>query len=245
MREGKKKMLKMTSTATHSSLFRVEPMIIAFGGKKFSGKDSCMRAIRDYIESNQKQVYSGAIHVVQINFADKLREVCSDLFGMTFEQMTDPVLKETVLKTWPWQTPRHILQQFASEGIRGQWPDMWVRHWVMRSRLELILGNIVVATDMRFPNERKWIAQLALEENVPFAIINVERPSLDNQIDTHVSEMAAGRLDHHVEIINNGSIEDLKGKVPLAVAAALKHYRSDMREKENGNKKEKSHEADE
>ncbi len=213
-----------------TKLFKVEPMIIVFGGKKGAGKDTCADILRRYISKCQYNKQGKIVETVSINFADKLREVCADLFGMSLTQMIDPKLKETTLTTWPYQTPRHILQQFATEGIRGHWPDMWVRHWSNRTVLELRLGNIVIATDMRFPNERAAIQKLALSEGVPFVVINVERPSLSEQIDTHVSEMSAGRLGHHVEIINDGSIKELDNWVPLAVATALRHPQKETKE---------------
>ena len=223
-------------------LFKIESIIVAFGGKRGAGKDTCADILKRHILKCQYNKKGKVVETTAVNFADKLREVCADLFGMTLTQMVDPKLKETTLTTWPYQTPRHILQQFASEGIRGHWPDMWVRHWSARAKLELLCGDIVIATDLRFPNEREEIENLASQVGVPFVVINVERPSLNDQIDTHVSEMAAGRLGHHIEIVNDGDIEGLNKKVPYAVAEALRHYRSDMR-RERETKKGEDHEA--
>lgn len=213
--------------------FEVRPMIIVFTGAKGSGKDTCAYSLRKYLALCQYTTVGDPIKSKSVNFADKLREVCSDLFGMTHSQMIDPAQKEVPLDHWPFQTPRYILQRFATEGTRSCWPDMWVHHWQQRASLELRLGSIVVVTDLRFPNERVAIEKLAMEEQVPFVIINVVRPSLGKSTDTHESEAYIGHLGHHVELLNGGNIQSLCAKTPKAVAKALKVYDADMKAQQN------------
>lgn len=61
------------------------------------------------------------------NFAFSLKEgIGKHVFGLTQEQMTDPVLKETVDPFWG-MTPRRIMQRAGTEAMRNTFrSDIWI-----------------------------------------------------------------------------------------------------------------------
>jgi broad-specificity NMP kinase len=88
--------------------------IIAFTGKRGHGKSTAAEVlVREH----------GYVH---LNFADPLREVCHLVYGVSYEEMLDPVLKEKVLERWPFKAPRELLQQIGTDMFRNYIPETWV-----------------------------------------------------------------------------------------------------------------------
>ena len=73
-------------------------MFIGIIGKKSSGKDTT----GDYLVEKynfEKQ-----------SFDNPLKKCCMEMFNMTWEQVNDPILKETPLPQWYNATQRKLLQ---------------------------------------------------------------------------------------------------------------------------------------
>jgi hypothetical protein len=113
-------------------------------------------------------------------------------------------------------TVRELLQILGTDALRNNLhPDTWVNalmcyyipYSVKGSDYEEYESNWII-TDMRFPNEMQ-----AVKANGGITI-RVVRPS-DKEIplDLHPSETALDDAKFDYEIVNDGTIEDLKEKV--------------------------------
>lgn len=175
--------------------------IIAFTGKRGHGKSTAAEAaVRQY----------GYVH---LNFADPLREVCHVAYGVTYEEMSDPVLKEKVLERWPFKSPRELLQQIGTEMFRAYLDDTWVTNWMNRASQALADAPGVVCSDCRFLNEAAAI------RSVGGKIIKVERPSLvradlaaQHQSEVEIDKIAVDRV-----LINDRSMADLEAAALAAI----------------------------
>lgn len=129
------------------------------------------------------------------------------------------------IKESPWaEEVRDLWQRFATEVIRAEDPDFWVR--LAEKDLLESGSDRVVFTDCRFPNEAEMIYGL----NGPFfadgelsfspiraSVWEISRPGVE--AGEHESEQHAGLLEEEIQIINDGSLEML----PAVVAEALAH----------------------
>jgi hypothetical protein len=145
---------------------------------------------------------------VHLNFADPLREVCHLVYGVSYEEMLDPVLKETVLERWPFKAPRELLQQIGTDLFRNYIPETWVESWKMKVR-QLAEGSAVdgngepiecagvVCSDCRFLNEAAAVHEMGA------TLIKIEDPRKVRSRSGGPASVgdrdrpAAGRLDDH------------------------------------------------
>ena len=94
-----------------------------------------------------------------VNFADKLKAVAADVFGLerrhvygTQADKTEPILHVRDAAGLP-QTGRGILEWLGTEGFRTLDPDVWVKFALRTMREQNAVGIPVVIGDGRFPNE--------------------------------------------------------------------------------------------
>ncbi len=171
--------------------------IVAFTGKKGSGKDTAAEVLFD--TGNWEH----------INFADNLKMICRVAYGLTYTEVYSVHLKQKELNRWPFKSPRFLLQEIA-QLWRDKYPEIWVMSW-LRAVKDSGVRRIVV-TDLRYPNEvealRSWGA----------LIIMIHRPSIvDDEFSGHQSESHFDKMDADMDILNDGSIEDLHEKVKTAL----------------------------
>ena len=158
-------------------------------------------------------------HVKLYSFADGLKGLCVEFFGLRPEQVygTD---KEKNTKTHvrgedtpTWQnsslnldrgfmTARELLQYFGTNIMRKMYTNVWVDHTIKRIKSEQT--EMAIIADVRFPNEVETILEAGGE------VIKLQRAPLK---DNHESETALdegnfdqGKFSH---IIPSGSIENL------------------------------------
>lgn len=170
--------------------------IVAFCGKKFHGKDSCARI---WMQRDPKYV--------QINFADRVRQVCQIVFGFKPDEMNNPDLKEVALERYPFESFRSVAQKIAEEGIRKQWPDAWIHAWArhvvesntLSNGSPYLFGNVVVS-DFRYPNEGEALKALGA------TTIKVVRPGMPDN-DAHISESYIDELETDYTIQNDGGVD--------------------------------------
>jgi hypothetical protein len=123
---------------------------------------------------------------------------------MKIEGDTDPGYKPTS------ENMRRLLQWWGTEYRRATDPDHWVKalaathHPIIRPRL--------VITDVRFPNERKWVLSQGGE------VWKVVRPCVAydyEHLAQHESERMALEPDGNFDrvIMNDGDLDDLERKV--------------------------------
>lgn len=175
--------------------------IVAFTGRKGSGKDTAAQVLL-------KTGYWG-----QINFADKLREVCNIAYGLTPDEMVNPALKQVKLNRWPFKSPRELLQEIA-QIWRIQYPEIWVMGWYRTVR-DLSPPRIVV-TDLRYPNEEEIL------RDKKAIIIKIERPGLsDDEFSNHESESYFDEIKADITITNDSSINHLHNKVTASLLGKI------------------------
>ncbi len=172
--------------------------VIAFTGRKFSGKDT---AARLFIEAGY----------TNIKFADPLKDMLRAVLRVqgilpdTVERMIEGDLKEVPTYYLRGKTPRYAMQTLGTEwgrDIIAQ--DFWTS--ILKTRAEQ--HRKIVVTDLRFGNEVKAVRELGGK------IIRIKRQfARDNEFSEHSSEVAIDNLMVDAEIENNGSIEELRTKL--------------------------------
>lgn len=172
--------------------------IIGFTGNKGSGKSEAARQLVNHVERT-------AYDVVNLAFADKIKDISKDVYGLD-EKQVNGELKEEVDPRWA-VTPREIMQSIG-QSFRGIHPETWIRY--TKRRAQESDAHIVVIDDVRYPNEANMI-----EEDMNGAVIGIIRPGNDVE-DDHESET---QLQKHWDemttetIVNDGTIEELRDYV--------------------------------
>lgn len=191
------------------------PLILGIAGKKRHGKD--------VISSVMSEHYG--IH--RIAFADELKRIAMHLWGLTFEQVYGDDLKEVEDPRWG-LSPRVFLQRLGTQVGREIHPETWVR-FTLNTIQKAFQGEPVLLPDLinREFREFRFDAGHAHTWSIPDArfpseasairaigglVIKVVRPSLISN-DTHASETEVDNIVGDINILNDGSVEDLKDKV--------------------------------
>jgi dephospho-CoA kinase len=176
------------------------PRIIALIGSKRSGKDTVAAMLQQYGYENWK-------------LASRLKSVCKELFGLTTDELeTD--LKDRVCDKWG-VTPRHLLQIVGTEIVQHTLPkyvpsiskEFWVK--VMCDKIDSQPSKQIVISDMRFVHEAEYIHNRYA--NVLY--IKLIRPETNTIDPCHISEKEWQKIVADVEIINGGTLFELKQKV--------------------------------
>lgn len=124
--------------------------IIAFSGRKQSGKTVCCEFLHGLLTSN------GYKDVAIYNFADPLKEdICMNMFGLTYAQCygEDDNKNELVDAYWDGKqlTARDLMQLVGTDIFRKLNNNVWVNALI--SRIKKSNHEIVIVSDCRFPNE--------------------------------------------------------------------------------------------
>lgn len=181
--------------------------IVAFTGKRFHGKDSAAKALYP-------------LEFKHISFADPLREIVSIVYGISMEEMTDPVLKEQVLERYPFRSPREILTKIGTEGFRNLIADdTWVQAFLRRASEH----KAVVISDLRFLNEEKAL------RSANALIIRIVNPRVNNQdaVAQHRSETEMDSIVPDYTILNDDTMEVLHERVMEIVGGEYGEYYAD------------------
>tara|TARA_B100001778_G_scaffold189680_1_gene156197 strand:- start:383 stop:967 length:585 start_codon:yes stop_codon:yes gene_type:complete len=126
-------------------------MIIAFAGRKQSGKTSSCEFVKNIFETSnlgQSKIY---------NFADPLKQVCIDILGLTYDQCygTDENKNELVDCYWPGideqMTAREVMQHLGTDMFRRLQQNVWSAATIRL--IEKEKPDIALIADCRFPNE--------------------------------------------------------------------------------------------
>lgn len=177
--------------------YKKEKKIYGITGKKGHGKDTLAKFI---CEKNKT--------FVVLHFADSLKKMCCDIFGLSHEQLNDSVLKEQLLekhidmdlflplmksytgleiiaRSLTAKTPREVLQFFGTEYVRKIQDDYWIQKTISQINRH---QNCLIA-DLRFLNEFSAL------KNINATIIKVLRIDAPHQPDSHVSELEIDKID--------------------------------------------------
>jgi len=118
--------------------------IVGFGCTAQVGKDTAA----EYLEKK----YSGKVK--RVGFADKLKKIAMELFGLNREQCYGPqIIKEMVDPRYG-MTSREIMQGIG-EKMRQVYPDIWIDTVFNVTVPQLVEQGFdcVVISDVRYPNE--------------------------------------------------------------------------------------------
>lgn len=168
--------------------------IIAFTGKKSSGKTTALEVLEHYYSFNPQ------------NFADPVKVATGFVYGLKRPEVEDPVLKETVLDRWPFKSPRYLLQKVGTEMFRAEDEDVWIQ-FMKRNLSAMPEEARVVIGDLRFPNEAAMVKEMG------GIIVRIEREGLESD-DTHSSETLMDSIEADIVITNDcKTAAEFKGKV--------------------------------
>lgn len=167
-------------------------MIVAFTGKRGSGKNTAAQALID-------------LGFADLSFAAPLRAIAQMAYGVTYEEMGDTVLKEKVLDRYPFKSPRELLTYIGTEMFRVYIDDTWVRALEREAAKH---ANCVI-TDLRFLNEEKMLNGIG---GTIIRIVNPRRVDAD-VVSQHRSETEMDQIVPTFTIINDGTVEFLHSQV--------------------------------
>jgi hypothetical protein len=150
--------------------------IIAFAGRKQSGKTTCAEFVKSYAENRLKsQIY---------NFADLLKQnVCMSILGLTYEQCYGTDIEKNQLVDCYWDgkqlSAREVMQFVGTDIFRKLQTNVWASATISRIKNDNI--DLAIIADCRFPNEVEAI------KNSGGVVIKLNR---NPHRSTHESEMA-------------------------------------------------------
>jgi len=174
--------------------------VIGFGCTAQVGKDTAA----DYLEKK----YPG--RVKRVAFADKLKKIAMDLFGLTWSQCYGSQQEKESVDPRYGLTPREILQSIG-EKMREIWPAIWV-DTVFNATLPQLQEegfDIFVISDVRYPNEGDKV------HDHGGVVVKINRPGSGVTVgQAHTSETSMQNYeDFDFVIENNGSLEEFYSKV--------------------------------
>lgn len=195
--------------------------IVGILGEKGHGKDTFA-----------KYVMAETVDFRVTHFAESLKRMCAEIWGLTEAQMHDPQIKEAPLPTpiamdeqieamrraaglpdIPLagkiaRSPREIMQFFGTEYVRAAQDD----YWIEQVRKNVRRGGSVLIPDTRFPNEADAIRAMG------GMLIRIVRVDLVKSGDTHKSEVMQAAIVPDVTVhTSNG---DLRNSIAVAKAVA-------------------------
>lgn len=143
----------------------------------------------------------------KIAFADKLKEVCSDLFNIPLQEFYDEKLKNEIVEQHG-MTRRRILQ-IVGQAMFEVDKLVWVKHALKK------FENLdrIVLTDFRFIHEIGKIQEFAAENGYTVITVKLTRegiPEFTGKEDR--SELELINYQWEFRIQNNGTIDELTEK---------------------------------
>jgi hypothetical protein len=171
--------------------------IIALCGAKRSGKDT----VADFI--------SGTYGHTKTKFAGKLKTACKQLFDLSEDQVEGDG-KDSLDMRYD-RTPRQLMQFFGTEMMQFKLQEMLPntgRLFWTRSLLENHKEGAIVISDMRFVHE----AHEVLRHDPRALIIRINRP-FNCACDDHCSEKEYLEIPSAIDLVNDGTVEELRDKV--------------------------------
>jgi hypothetical protein len=162
-------------------------VILGFGGKARSGKDTSVDMLKDRLE------FKG-YKVLHINMANYVKYIAKEYFD--WDGQKD-------------EKGRHILQQVGTEIVRSKNPDFWV-NTVIEFIKVFDNYDFVLIGDVRFPNEINRFK----EEGYQTYSVHVERLNFENNLTkeqrNHLSETSMDnfKFDYYIEAENLRQLDD-------------------------------------
>ena len=169
--------------------------IIAFAGRKQSGKTTCSQFVSNFFNSFNVKIY---------NFADPLKkDICMNILGLTHEQCYGEDVHKNTLTNIVWEdkklTAREVMQFVGTDLFRKMKNDVWASATINKIKNDDLA--IAIIADCRFPNEVEAI------KNAGGYVIKLMRDPFHSD---HTSEIALDPENYSENnfdlIINNQTI---------------------------------------
>lgn len=163
--------------------------IIGLGCKRYRGKDTTA----DYIIQKFKNDSPWG----KYSFATPLKDGVIQLFGLTRQQVEDPILKQVKDPFWN-LSPRQIMQCYGSAMRESFGPDFWVKSLERYLKQPENKYTNFCIPDVRYKEEALKIHELGgllvrVDRDIPF----------DVEVDTHQSEVDLDSFYEWDEILDN------------------------------------------
>ena len=195
--------------------------IIAFAGRKQSGKTTCSEAVLKYGNDTLYPYNNSKIY----NFADPLKkDICINILGMSYDQCYGSDEQKNELVNCHWNnkqmTAREVMQFVGTNIFRQMQNNVWADATIHKIQLEQ--PDLAIIADCRFPNEVKAIKHaggiiIKLMRN-PFNSDHESEVALDpDQYNYNNFDLVVDNTTISIEEQNKTIIEFLqtKGVLPL------------------------------
>lgn len=164
--------------------------IIAFAGRKQSGKTTCSEFIAKYFNGAIEPFNGAKIY----NFADPLKkDICMNILGLTYEQCYGEDIDKNTVTDIEWNglklTAREVMQFVGTDLFRKMKYDVWSSATINKIKNEK--PKLAIIADCRFPNEVEAV------RNAGGIVIKLTRNPYNSD---HASEVA---LDENVYPTSN------------------------------------------
>lgn len=176
---------------------RISPFIIGLGHRRRVGKDTFGGML-----IGELQERLGVMHIRKAAFADKLKDVCQQIYGWDglkgrewYEE--NPEDREIPLPTIG-LSPREIWIKFGTDAVRNNvYQDTWIDCLLRGAQ-----ADVLIVTDVRFPGEAKKI------HGMGGVLIRIDNPRVEKSSDVADSAMESWTQWDRV-IVNSGTVDDL------------------------------------
>jgi hypothetical protein len=126
--------------------------IIAFAGRKQSGKTTCSQFVQKYFNGSIEPFNGAKIY----NFADPLKtDICINILGLTYDQCYGEDIDKNTLTDITWNnkllTAREVMQFVGTDIFRKLKTNVWSAATINTINREK--HNLAIIADCRFPNE--------------------------------------------------------------------------------------------
>lgn len=174
--------------------------IIAFAGRKQSGKTSCSWYIQDLIFRDFQTTHKCNIY----NFADPLKkDICINILGLTYDQCYGDDSKKNEITDIVWNnvklTAREVMQFVGTDIFRKMKHNVWSSATINKIKQDAV--DLAIIADCRFPNEVQ-----AVKDAGGYVIKLTRNPyNSDHESETALDENMYSK-DNFDLIINNDNL---------------------------------------
>ena len=160
--------------------------IIAFAGRKQSGKTTCSEFVAKYYNGVIEPFNSAKIY----NFADPLKkDICMNILGLSYNQCYGEDIDKNTMTPIQWEgknlTAREVMQFVGTDIFRKMKNDVWASATI--NKINNDRPKLAIIADCRFPNEVDAV------RNAGGIVIKLTRNPYNS---THASETALDEINY-------------------------------------------------
>ena len=160
--------------------------IIAFAGRKQSGKTTCPEFVAKYYNGVIEPFNSAKIY----NFADPLKkDICMNILGLSYNQCYGEDIDKNTMTPIQWEgknlTAREVMQFVGTDIFRKMKNDVWASATI--NKINNDRPKLAIIADCRFPNEVDAV------RNAGGIVIKLTRNPYNS---THASETALDEINY-------------------------------------------------